>query len=501
MAESVKDDAPITVGEARQLHAEAESAIKALVEKGGEDLNDLTPEDIDSLNEWTEIRDEAAGFLKSLPAVKAADKMHFAPRGQIARPALGRTAPGKGEDVKADEGDTKAHAEPKGSNESEAEKFALAGPFKSLGHFAFEVRRAGRDARNGIAAKGVMGEWVNRLSSYGAEFKAHALGDADPDTKALASGLSEFSDADGAIMVPIQESQSLWQRAIADDDLLSRMQTIPLSGNSLRVKAVQDASRANGSRFGGIRGNWLSEAAQITNTKPSFRYIECRLNKAAVQVAITEELLEDAPAFNSMLGAMAADELNFLVKDAVIAGTGVGMPLGLTNSGAKIVQAAVSGQGANTIVAQNIDEMWARRANPSGANYIWLGNQEIEPQLATLRYAVTNTAATWLYLPAGGITNSPVPQLKGKPVLFIEQASALGTEGDLILFDPTQYLFCVKSSGIRSAASMHLRFDYDEQVFKFVLRVDGRPYWDSALTRYKGGNTLSPIVTLNSTRT
>jgi len=46
--------------------------------------------------------------------------------------------------------------------------------------------------------------------------------------------------------------------------------------------------------------------------------------------------------------------------------------------------------------------------------------------------------------------------------------------------------------------SIHVKFDYDESVFRFVLRVDGQPVRASALTPYKGGSgaTLSHFVTL-----
>lgn len=491
MADTEKDEGvrSMTLGEAREALPRIEEAIKSYLDPNGDPLEDLTSDELGELREKIEASNACKAIIDAAPP-----KMHFAPRGEIRRPGFGGTKsiPGRGGDGVA-EADTKAvAAEAKGDTKSEAEKFAECGAFKSFGHFAYAVMRDCKGPRLG----GEVAGYLDRLDSYGAEFKALAQGFS---TKAV-SGANEFADSEGGIMVPLQYSQGMWQRAISDDDLLGRLDTIPLAGNAIRIPALQDKSRANGSRFGGIRGYWVSEGNQGTNTKPTTRYIDLRLQKAMVLVPVTEELLEDAPAMESKFGQMAAEELQFVVKDAVVNGTGVGMPKGILNETAKITQGAVSGQGTNTIIATNVDAMWARRHSPTGGSYVWLGNQEIEGQLAQLNYSVTNTAATWVYLPQGGITNAPTPMLKGRPLLFIEQAAALGTEGDLILFDPTQYAFAVKSSGVRSAVSMHLRFDYDEQLFKFVLRVDGRSYWDSALTRYKGTNTLSPIVTLNSTR-
>jgi hypothetical protein len=47
--------------------------------------------------------------------------------------------------------------------------------------------------------------------------------------------------------------------------------------------------------------------------------------------------------------------------------------------------------------------------------------------------------------------------------------------------------------------SIHVKFDYDESVFRFVMRVDGQPWRASALTPYKGGssNTLSHFIALS----
>jgi HK97 family phage major capsid protein len=85
--------------------------------------------------------------------------------------------------------------------------------------------------------------------------------------------------------------------------------------------------------------------------------------------------------------------------------------------------------------------------------------------------------------------------IKGRPVIPIEQCAALGTMGDIILADMGQYITIAKG-GITPATSVHVRFLYDEQVFRFTYRVNGMPLWDSALTPYKGSATLSPYVAL-----
>ena len=79
----------------------------------------------------------------------------------------------------------------------------------------------------------------------------------------------------------------------------------------------------------------------------------------------------------------------------------------------------------------------------------------------------------------------------------VEYCQTLGTTGDIILADFSQYLM-IDKGGLQSASSIHVRFVYDETAFRFVYRVDGQPAWNAALTPYKGTNKLSPFVVLAS---
>ena len=102
-----------------------------------------------------------------------------------------------------------------------------------------------------------------------------------------------------------------------------------------------------------------------------------------------------------------------------------------------------------------------------------------------------------MFVPAGGLPNAPAGTLLGRPIVPIEQCQTLGTVGDIILADLSQYVIADKG-GLESASSIHVRFVYDESVFRFVYRVDGQPIWNSALTPFLSANTLSPFVALAS---
>jgi HK97 family phage major capsid protein len=100
------------------------------------------------------------------------------------------------------------------------------------------------------------------------------------------------------------------------------------------------------------------------------------------------------------------------------------------------------------------------------------------------------------YLPPGGLSTSPYASLMGRPVIPVEYAATIGDQGDIMLADMSQYVG-IDKGGTQTASSIHVNFVYDETVFRFVYRFDGQPSWNSALTPYKGTNTLSPFVVLD----
>jgi HK97 family phage major capsid protein len=322
------------------------------------------------------------------------------------------------------------------------------------------------------------------------------------DVKA-AAGMNEAVGSDGGFLVQTDFVSELLTRSYDAATLASRCRRIPLTSNAnaLTINGVDETSRKDGSRWGGVRAYWADEAEEKTASKPKFRKINLKLNKLIGLTYVTDELLQDAGALESFIQQAFSDEIAFKLDDAILRGTGVGMPLGILNSLAKVVVPKVVGQTADTIVFDNVSAMRSRLWARSRSNAVWLINQDAESQLERMTVVVRNAANTdnvggsAIWMPAGGITGSPNDTLYARPVLPIEQADTLGEEGDLMLVDLSQYLL-IDKGGIQSASSIHVKFITDETAFRFVYRVDGQPLWHSALTPYKGTTTVSPFVTL-----
>jgi HK97 family phage major capsid protein len=170
--------------------------------------------------------------------------------------------------------------------------------------------------------------------------------------------------------------------------------------------------------------------------------------------------------------------------------------LGILNSGCLVSVSAETGQAAATVVYENINKMWARMIASSRPNAVWVINQDVEPQLNQMSIAV-GTGGVPVYLPAGGAAAAPYATLFGRPVIPIEQCQTVGTVGDIMLCDYTQY-YAIDKGGMKRDVSIHVRFVYDESVFRFVYRFDGQPMLGSAITPKNGTNDLSHFVALAS---
>lgn len=312
------------------------------------------------------------------------------------------------------------------------------------------------------------------------------------------TGLNEGVGSDGGFLVQTDVQTQIRSRVYSQGQILQRINKIPISPNSNGIKlyGIDETSRADGSRYGGIRSYWTAEAGLKLDSKPKFREMDMRLHKIAALVYCTDELLADTTALEAWITSRLPDELRFKAEDSILSGTGAGMPLGIFNSGAAITVPAEVGQTSGTVVFENIVNMWARLYAPSRANAVWLVDQSVEPQLYTMSLAI-GTGGIPVYMPAGGVSGAPFSTLFGRPIITVEYLSQLGTKGDIVLADLSQYTVIDKGD-VQQASSMHVRFLYDETVYRFVYRIDGQAEWNAPLTPKNGGATVSPFVLLAS---
>lgn len=315
--------------------------------------------------------------------------------------------------------------------------------------------------------------------------------------KAGPSGASEGVPSDGGFLVRHDYSTALLDKAIEQAVLAPLCRTIEVGENSdgVDMPFIDETSRAEGSRWGGVQVYWRAEADTVTAKKPTFDFHDLRLQELMGIAYATDRLLRDAAALQSIFQVAFSSEMAFKLDDAIFRGNGAGLPLGIIDStGPRVEQAkeTAPAQAADTIVHENIAKMWTRVLPRSKGKGVWFYNSECSPQFDAL------------FVPAGTAGLSPrvvsyseagVLRIKGRLAIEIEQASALGDAGDIVFADLSEYVLARKG-GLNAQQSMHVRFLYGENTFRWTYRVNGRPAQRSAVTPFKGANTQSAFVTL-----
>jgi HK97 family phage major capsid protein len=310
-------------------------------------------------------------------------------------------------------------------------------------------------------------------------------------------GLNTYEGENGASLVLPEFAPDIMQTEYTND-LFSRTNNFTVAGNTMVFPKVNGASREQGKRQGGIQGYWNGEETLLTKSNPQFDNITLRLKKLHVLVYATEELIDDnSYALEQWISRAVRSELDFMLGDSVFRGNGTSQPLGFLDAPGTIVVSKETSQAAATLVTDNILKMWSRRLATSRIeDLVWLINQEVEPQLAKLVLGTGGNSAL-VYMPPGGLSATPYATLQGRPVLPTEFSSALGTKGDVALVDFNRML-SISKGGVTQSISKEVEFLRDVTAYKFTVRVDARPMDATPITPYKGSNTQSAFVVLET---
>lgn len=314
------------------------------------------------------------------------------------------------------------------------------------------------------------------------------------------SGMNQMVPSEGGFAVAPQFVTTIWDGINkGTDNLIGMTDQYTVEGESLSFNANAETSRANGSRYGGVQGYWINEADQITKSKPKLRQMKLEPSELAVLVYCTDKSLQNASALEQFLTRASTDEIGFMVGDSIYNGLGGFQPKGLMASGSKVAVNKETSQATGTFLKANANKMWARLHPRLRSNAVWLMNVDVEPTLDDFNTPVKNVAGTENVGGfASAIYNADKNTLKGRPILFVEYCQSLTTEGDVMLVNLGTYASGVRAAGLKYATSIHVRFEYAETAFRFMFAVDGQSWLNSALTPYKGTNTLTNIVTLQT---
>jgi len=244
---------------------------------------------------------------------------------------------------------------------------------------------------------------------------------------------------------------------------------------------------------GGLQATWENELATVSETTAATRTVELTARKLAVFTSASSELMQDGKGFAQNLESAMVETLGFTLDEAFLNGDGAGKPLGLMNDAALITVDKEGGQTAATLVSDNLGKMYARLAPQCVRKSVWVVAPSCIPELLGMSIAVgTGGSHLRLMNETNGSFN-----IFGRPVIISEKCQQLGTTGDVILADWSQYAIGMRRE-ISLDSSIHRYWSTDAVALRCIMRVDGQGTWGSAVTPKNGTDTLSWCVALQT---
>lgn len=304
-------------------------------------------------------------------------------------------------------------------------------------------------------------------------------------------------DSEGGFLVPQVYANAYIDAVIESSVLLKRVRKVPMASDTLNLSGW-DGNNHSSNLFGGFTAAWEEELSSLSPQTAKTRRVTLNAKKLVILTQASNELVADATMYEDMLGSALVQAMAWQLDYEILRGSGAGRPLGCVDSDSAIEIAKESSQTASTIWFTNVVKMLSRLHPSSYNTSVWIANPTCIPQLMTLDVHESATALGSGLV--GDATYNPFREsdgkftLFGRPVIFTEKLPTLGTKGDIILVDPSQYVLGMRQE-IVVEKSAHAGFTTDSSYYRAKLRTDGRPLWQNAMTP-KNGDSLSWCVTL-----
>lgn len=284
-------------------------------------------------------------------------------------------------------------------------------------------------------------------------------------------GNTVFHDISPDILSPDFASGSLYSA--------SRIINVGPKSNGLKIPVSAETVRNVNSVKGGVRAYVIEcEGDTKTASVAKFGQLDLALNKAAVVIFSTDELLQDAEAIADYLSKCSQDALLSLVDSNILYGGGL-----LNGLNVSPATAFVATSDPITIAEiHNMMDMYY-----GGKNGAWYVSKNMRDQILDL-YSIqvadlAAPAATHLDL----AFEDGVYYLFGYPIVV----SDMVIDNGIALLDLTQYIIIQKE--VKTAINTSLKWLEDESAFRWVIRMNGDSTWLSPITLTDGSVTY-PFV-------
>ena len=304
------------------------------------------------------------------------------------------------------------------------------------------------------------------------------------------SAMGEGTGASGGYLVPVQLTIGVEENLIEHSVFHRLAYQQPMESEECDVGRVDlTAAHATGVTplIGGLTmGYGTRDGTAVTTTTVAFASNKLVAHSIIADVQVTNQLRQDGgEALGAKLEEVFSKAIKWNVERQCLLGAGTaGQFLGITNAPGTN---KVSRQTSSQVTILDIGKMSAGLLPASFSNCIWMAHP------TTLQYIAQFSA----YVAINPDLNPALcGTLLGRPLYVTENLNPVGTAGDLVLFDPTQYALGTRSMSIDMSDQDQTSFYQNMTTYRLWWRGDGQPTVKNTVTLADGSTTSGCYVML-----
>lgn len=313
-----------------------------------------------------------------------------------------------------------------------------------------------------------------------------------PAVSVQKSAMGETSGMIGGYLLPTEYSVQLLETLAEESWIYPRANVMPM-GTAQTLCPVFDSTTVQAAAvspfFSGVTFTWGFSQAPTQTAEPTFKMVGLTAwDLLGFGVMSNQWLTDTGPAGEQKLVQMLGRAAAWSAEYAFLNGLGAGglMPLGILKSGALISK---SRAGGNHVAAADLSLMASALLPRSWTRAVWACNPTVLSDLMRL---------TGWFLNATGMEGDGRHfTLHGRPGYVTELLPALGTAGDIVLFDPSLYAVGNRQEVLVDISDQVPNyFEKNQSVFRVWMRMAGMPQLNSTVTLQDHTTVVSAYVTL-----
>ncbi len=293
-----------------------------------------------------------------------------------------------------------------------------------------------------------------------------ALGKFMRDIAIRKASLNTISGIQGGYLVP-EELLVTTDNILSEDSIFHRFAKNTRMQSSTQYIPAYDiaASHVDGTTplYGGLTLSWSAENTTLPDTKPSFERSELVAKNLYSLITASDQLVADGGLpFGLFMNDMIANAICWAVERACFRGIVANQPQGIVDAPASVVHNRASG---NDVTNADLANMVSKLLPACYRKAIWCFHPTTAAKIGALaQYQISEST-----------DGRPIGIIHGIPAYPTEKLPKLGTKGDVVLFDPTQYVLGRRHVEVVWAPSINTSLVTKQQtLIRVIWRGDGQ---------------------------